>query len=80
MQLKFAPIPSRQTISREVLNIFKNERDKLMKAMKRRRICFMTDTWTSIQNLCYMCLTARFIDDNWKLQKRIINFQQVEDH
>lgn len=27
-----------------------------------------------------MCLTAHFIDDNWKLKKRIINFQQVEDH
>ncbi|XP_028124712.1 zinc finger BED domain-containing protein RICESLEEPER 2-like [Camellia sinensis] len=54
MQPKFTPIPSRQTISREVLNIFKNDRDKLKKAMKGRRICFTTDTWTSIQNLCYM--------------------------
>ncbi|CAL5361786.1 unnamed protein product [Camellia sinensis] len=27
-----------------------------------------------------MCLTAHFIDDDWKLQKRIINFGQVEDH
>ncbi|KAL7238995.1 hypothetical protein ACSBR2_004984 [Camellia fascicularis] len=80
MQPKFTPIPSHQTISKEVLNIFKNERDKLKKAMKGRRICFTTNTWTSIQNLCYMCLTAHFIDDNWKLQKRIINFQQVEDY
>ncbi|GMP26225.1 hypothetical protein CsSME_00002761 [Camellia sinensis var. sinensis] len=80
MQPKFTPIPSRHTISREVFNIFKNERDKLKKAIKGRRICFITDTWTSIQNLCYMCLTTYFIDDNWKLQKRIINFQQVEDH
>lgn len=77
---KFTPIPSRHTIAREVTNIFNNERDKLRRLMKGRRICFTTDTWTSIQNLCYMCLTAHFIDDNWKLQKRIINFQQVEDH
>lgn len=48
--------------------------------MKGRIICFTTDTWTSIQNLCYMCLTAHFIGDNWKLPKRIINFQQLEDH
>ncbi|XP_028123576.1 zinc finger BED domain-containing protein RICESLEEPER 2-like [Camellia sinensis] len=27
-----------------------------------------------------MCLTAHFIDDDWKLQKRIINFCQVENH
>ncbi|XP_028063389.1 zinc finger BED domain-containing protein RICESLEEPER 2-like [Camellia sinensis] len=27
-----------------------------------------------------MCLTAHFINDDWKLPKRIINFCQVEDH
>ena len=28
----------------------------------------------------YMCLTCHFIDDAWKLHKRILNFCQVEDH
>ena len=27
-----------------------------------------------------MCLTCHFIDDAWKLHKRILNFCQVEDH
>ena len=27
-----------------------------------------------------MCLTAHFIDDDWKLQKRILNFCQVDNH
>lgn len=27
-----------------------------------------------------MCLTTHFIDDNWRLQKRILNFCQVEEH
>ncbi|KAL7230363.1 hypothetical protein ACSBR2_008785 [Camellia fascicularis] len=31
-------------------------------------------------NLNYMCLIVHFIDDDWKLQKRIINFCLVEDH
>ncbi|CAL5404674.1 unnamed protein product [Camellia sinensis] len=79
MQPKFK-IPSRYTVARDIVDIYTNERERLKKIVKGRRICFTTDTWTSIQNLCYMCLTAHFIDDDWKLQKRIINFCQVEDH
>ncbi|KAI8543964.1 hypothetical protein RHMOL_Rhmol08G0258200 [Rhododendron molle] len=80
MQPKFAPVPSRQTITREVVAIKDYEKGKLKKLLKGRRICLTTDTWTSIQNLNYMCLTAHFIDDDWKLQKRILNFCQIEDH
>lgn len=80
LQPKFKNIPSRVTIARDIVGIFNNERDRLRNVLKGRRICLTTDTWTSIQNLNYMCLTAHFIDDDWKLQKRIINFGQVEDH
>ncbi|KAF7130352.1 hypothetical protein RHSIM_Rhsim10G0102100 [Rhododendron simsii] len=80
MQPKFSPVPSRQTITREVGAIHNFERAKLKKLLKGRRICLTTDTWTSIQNLNYMCLTAHFIDDDWKLQKRILNFCQVVNH
>ncbi|KAL4310715.1 hypothetical protein GQ457_01G026340 [Hibiscus cannabinus] len=37
-------------------------------------------TWTSAQNLSYMCLTAHFIDDTWKLHKMIINFCPIAGH
>ena len=40
----------------------------------------MTDTWISIQNDIYMVLTAHFVDRNWKLHKRIINFSHIENH
>ncbi|KAL7166879.1 hypothetical protein ACSBR2_037529 [Camellia fascicularis] len=80
LQPKFDKIPSRITISRDVVNIFNRERDSLRKALHGRRVCLTTDIWTSIQNLNYMCLTVHFIDDDWKLQKRIINFCLVEDH
>ncbi|CAL5390480.1 unnamed protein product [Camellia sinensis] len=79
MQPKFK-IPSRYTVARDIVDIYTNERERLKKIVKGHRICFTTDIWTSIQNLCYMCLTTHFIDDDWKLQKRIINFCQVEDH
>lgn len=34
----------------------------------------------SIQNLNYMCLTAHFIDCEWKLHKKIINFCLIPNH
>ncbi|KAK4596447.1 hypothetical protein RGQ29_014471 [Quercus rubra] len=65
-KLQIRDIPSRQTVARDVINIYGVEREKLRE--------------TSIQNLCYMSLTGHFIDDDWNLHKRILNFCQVEDH
>ena len=79
-KLRIRDIPSHQTVARDVIGIYGVEREKLRGALKGRRVCFTTDTWTSIQNLCYMSLTCHFIDDDWKLHKRILNFCQVEDH
>jgi len=45
-----------------------------------QRVCLTTDTWTSIQNMNYMCITGHFIDTNWKYHKRILAFRQVADH
>ncbi|KAI8550331.1 hypothetical protein RHMOL_Rhmol06G0097100 [Rhododendron molle] len=79
LQPMFEPI-SRFTVARDVVKIVNREKAKLMNVLRGRRISLTTDTWTSIQNLNYMCLTAHFIDDNWKLHKRILNFCIVDDH
>ena len=39
-----------------------------------------TNTWTSIQNLNYICLIAHWIDNDWNLHKRILNFCTVPNH
>lgn len=39
-----------------------------------RRICFTSDLWTSIATDGYICLTAHFVDADWILQKRALNF------
>ena len=39
-----------------------------------------TDTWTSIQNLNYMVVTAYFIDGDWTYQKKILNFCPIANH
>ncbi|KAH1130330.1 hypothetical protein J1N35_001708 [Gossypium stocksii] len=44
------------------------------------RVCLTTDTWTSLQRISYMVLTAHWVDDEWRLQKRIINFYSISAH
>ena len=78
--MQIRDIPSHKTVARDVVGIYGVEKEKLREALKGRGVCLTTDTWTSIQNLNYMSLTCYFIDNDWNLHKRILNFCQVEDH
>lgn len=44
----------------------------------KQRVSLTTDTWTSVQNISYMVITAHFIDSD--LNRRIISFSAIEDH
>ena len=70
------------TIARDYIRLYSIERNRLKIFLKKstQRISLTTDTWTSIQNINYMCLTAHFIDDDWQYHKRILNFRQVLNH
>jgi hypothetical protein len=41
------------------------------------RINITTDMWTSSQRVSYIVVTCHFMDSNWLLQKRILNFCNV---
>ncbi|KAH9650349.1 BED-type domain-containing protein [Citrus sinensis] len=73
---------SRRTVARDVYQLYLNEKNNLKKVFARNkyRVCITTDCWTSIQNLNYMVIIAHFIDDEWQLHKRILNFCQIDDH
>ncbi|KAM6564201.1 hypothetical protein CsatB_030096 [Cannabis sativa] len=71
---------SRMTIARDIYQLYLDEKEVIRGVLKKVRVSLTTDTWTSIQNINYMCLTAHWIDSDWKLQKRIINFCQITDH
>ncbi|XP_071914073.1 zinc finger BED domain-containing protein RICESLEEPER 2-like [Coffea arabica] len=75
-------IPSRWTISRDCYRLYLDEKTKLKQLLKNNsgRICLTTDSWTSIQRINYMCLTAHFIDNDWKLNKKILNFCPIASH
>ena len=78
---KFDP-PSRVTIARDIFQLYlkvkKEVKDFLVSHSKRIRLT--TDTWTLLQNVNYMLITAHFIDSEWNFHKRILNFCQVADH
>ncbi|KAH7663342.1 Tam3-transposase (Ac family) protein [Dioscorea alata] len=75
-------VPSRWTLSRDCYQLYLVEMMKLKTYFKKssQRINITTDTWTSLQRLNYMCITAHFIDSDWKLHKKILNFCPISCH
>ncbi|XP_019170565.1 PREDICTED: zinc finger BED domain-containing protein RICESLEEPER 2-like [Ipomoea nil] len=75
-------IPSRWTISRDINLIYEEERLKLKCVFRgnTQRVSITTDTSTSIQRINYMVVTAHFIDEEWKLHKKIISFVPITSH
>ena len=68
-------VPSRVTVARDCLRLYIRENESLKKVlMAGQRVCLTTDTWTSIQNLNYVYLTAHYIDVDWVYYKKILNF------
>nr|XP_025677812.1 zinc finger BED domain-containing protein RICESLEEPER 2-like [Arachis hypogaea] len=81
LQARFK-VPSRTTLARDIGALYAEEKMKLQDFLSTNcgRVCLTTDTWTSIQNFTYMSLTAHFVDLDWKLHKKILNFCQVTSH
>ncbi|XP_060190510.1 zinc finger BED domain-containing protein DAYSLEEPER-like [Lycium barbarum] len=75
-------IPSRRAITRDCYERYNELRQNLKKTFReaQSKVCLTTDTWTSLQKINYMCLTAHFIDTDWKFHKRILNFCLVTSH
>ncbi|CAN1789273.1 Putative AC transposase [Linum perenne] len=76
-------IPCRKTIRSECFKIFLLSKARLKEFFKDSyagRVSITTDTWTSVQNLNYMCITAHYVGKDWKLHKKIINFTKITSH
>jgi hypothetical protein len=55
-------VPSRIIVQRDCLKLYEEEKTLSKALLHNKRICLTIDTWTYIQNLNYMCITAHFID------------------
>lgn len=72
--------PSRWTVARDCLKLYKEEESQLKDVLKDQVVSITTDTWTSIQNTNYSCLTVHWVDDQWVLRKKILNFCKIANH
>ena len=74
------PIKSRVTVRKEIMDKYLEEKETLYAHLKTFQCRFSAtmDMWTSCQNKGYMCVTIHWIDDNWRMQKRIIGFFNVK--
>ncbi|XP_057451913.1 zinc finger BED domain-containing protein RICESLEEPER 2-like [Lotus japonicus] len=75
-------VPSRFTVARDCYLIYLDEKVRLRAFFRSNcsRVALTTDCWTSVQNLSYLVLTAHFVDNDWRYQKRIISFSTVPNH
>ncbi|PWA44281.1 hypothetical protein CTI12_AA516950 [Artemisia annua] len=76
-------LPSIHKLSRDVSNYYLDERSKLATYLAKptTTVHLTTDTWTSsCKKTNYMVFTAHFIDDEWNMHKRIINFRPISSH
>nr|KAJ0198451.1 hypothetical protein LSAT_V11C700355780 [Lactuca sativa] len=74
-------VPCRTTISKKVSLYYQEERNKLVTFLCNplNTIHLTTDCWTSpSKRVHYIVITAHFIDDNWEMHKRIINFKELD--
>ncbi|XP_024028942.1 zinc finger BED domain-containing protein RICESLEEPER 2-like [Morus notabilis] len=67
---------TRNTLKADVQKMYSREKVgiKSILELSPGRICLTSDLWTSIVTDGYLSLTAHFIDKDWVLQKRILNF------
>ncbi|CAL5046611.1 unnamed protein product [Urochloa decumbens] len=74
------PIMGRKGSRTKIMDIFYNEKKSLFDfftTLDCQFSCTM-DVWTSNQNKGYLCVTCHFIDDEWRIHKRIINFMHLK--
>ncbi|XP_023731712.3 putative AC transposase [Lactuca sativa] len=74
-------VPCRTTISKKVSLYYQEERNKLVTFLCNplNTVHLTTDCWTSpSKRVHYIVITAHFIDDNWEMHKRIINFKELD--
>lgn len=73
-------VSSNNAIELDCLTIYCKEKQKVYEMIHnlRSRISIAVDMWFSSENARYMCLTAYYIDGDWKLQKRMLNFMTLD--
>ncbi|KAL8130395.1 hypothetical protein V2J09_019550 [Rumex salicifolius] len=76
---QFTPF-SRSAVRKELFSIYAKEKESVkdMFTKVHGRICLSTEYWKARDtNSEYICVTANFIDDHWKMHRRILCFRSL---
>ncbi|KAI3912150.1 hypothetical protein MKW92_037359 [Papaver armeniacum] len=67
---------SRNTGKADVVKKHKAQKEVIRNRLKLApgRICLTSDMWTSVTTTGYISLTAHYLDQDWVLQKKLLNF------
>ena len=71
-----ACLVSRNALKSDLLKIHMKENNMLNEGFReiRNKICLTSDLWTSLTSDGYIALTMNYVDTNWKLCSKILNF------
>ncbi|CAL5342091.1 hypothetical protein CsSME_00026599 [Camellia sinensis var. sinensis] len=69
-------IMTNSAVELDCMTIYGKEKQKVYETIHalHGRISLAVDMWASPENAGYLCLTANYVDEDWKLQKKILNF------
>ncbi|KAG8386485.1 hypothetical protein BUALT_Bualt03G0153500 [Buddleja alternifolia] len=73
-------IDNNDAIEIECMNIYGKEKEKVYESIHHLhgRINLAVDMWGSPESSEYICLTASYIDADWRLQKKMLNFISLD--
>ncbi|XP_042951872.1 zinc finger BED domain-containing protein RICESLEEPER 1-like isoform X1 [Carya illinoinensis] len=79
LQPTFDVVPN-NAVEQACMEIYEKEKLKMYEAINQLhgRINLCVEMWSSLENVEYLCLTAHYIDEDWKLQKKILNFVTLD--
>uniref|UniRef100_A0A1D1ZFG6 Putative AC transposase n=1 Tax=Anthurium amnicola TaxID=1678845 RepID=A0A1D1ZFG6_9ARAE len=72
-------MPDHAAIESEISGIYQKEKQNLTQLFSTipGRVCLSIGLWTTSQTLGYVGVTGHFIDNDWKLHSRMLNFTMV---
>uniref|UniRef100_A0A2P2K620 BED-type domain-containing protein n=1 Tax=Rhizophora mucronata TaxID=61149 RepID=A0A2P2K620_RHIMU len=79
LQPLFEVVPS-SSIELSCIEIYRKEKQKVNGMINEfhGRVNLAVEMWSSPENAEFLCLIAHYVDENWKLQKKILNFVTLD--
>ncbi|KAM2901903.1 hypothetical protein FF1_007843 [Malus domestica] len=79
LQPSFEVVPNND-VEQFCMEIYRKEKRQVYEMINslHGRINLSVEMWSSPENVEYLCLTAHYIDEDWKLQKKILNFVTLD--